>query len=329
MATLRDEKTVARYRVRAQDWSRQRTLTFLRVVTLMLTGHKHALQNVLNRFFRAVGLLAEVPTASAYSQACQKVEPALFEHLNTLVVEKFYTLYAPEGGVKRWQGRRVLGIDGTMINLPDTPATRRHYTRHGNQHAGAVRVQALGSVCYDLLNDLALDATLGPQQAEKERVFSSHLKVTAPGDMIILDRGYADYGVMAFLLAHQREFVLRLPRRRAGLIRAFWDGPQRDQVVEFSVPERQRAFVKEHDLTSQLRGLCQLICIDAIINERGRRFRCRFFSGSQRWGRNLPPTLESFLHLLTIGESGESMPVWTEMLGDGSIRRKEPLGMAG
>jgi len=64
-ATLQDEQTVARYRVRAQDWSRQRRLTFLRVVVLMLTGHRHALQNALNRFFRVLGLVAEVPTASA------------------------------------------------------------------------------------------------------------------------------------------------------------------------------------------------------------------------------------------------------------------------
>lgn len=227
---------MARYRVRAQNWSRQRTLTFIRVVTLILTGHKHALQNALNRFFRAVGLLPEVPTASAYSQARQKLQPALFQHLNNLVVEKFYTLSAPEGGVKRWQGRRVIGIDGTMINLPDTAATREHYTVHRNQHAGGERVQALGSVCYDLLNDLALDATLSKQQAEKESLFTSHLRATAAGDVIVLDRGYADYGVMAFLVHHQRDFVLRLPRRRAGTIRAFWDGPQRDQVVELSVP---------------------------------------------------------------------------------------------
>jgi hypothetical protein len=262
---LRDDKTVARYRVRAQDWRRQRTLTFLRVVTLILTGHKHGLQNALNRFFRAGGFLAEVPTASAYSQARQKVEPTLFQHLNALVVEKFYRLYAPEGGVKRWQGRRVIGIDGTMINLPDTAATRAHYTRHGNQYGRAIRVQASGSVCYDLLNDLALDATLGQQEAEKERVFSSHLKVTAPGDVIILDRGYADYGVMAFLSHHQRDFVIRLPRRRAGLIRTFWDGPHRDRVVEFSVPERQRDFVQAHNLAPQLR--VRLVKIDLADGE--------------------------------------------------------------
>jgi hypothetical protein len=140
---------------------------------LILTGHKHALQNALNRFFRAVGLLPEGPTASAYSQARQELQPALFQHLNNLVVEKFYTLSAPDGGVKRWQGRRVIGIDGTRINLPDTAATREHYTVHRNQHAGVERVQAVGSVCYDLFNDLALAATPGKQQAEKESLLLS------------------------------------------------------------------------------------------------------------------------------------------------------------
>lgn len=201
-ATLQEEQTVARYRVRAQDWSRSRTLTFIRVVTLILTGHKHALQNARNRFFRVLGLLVEVPTASAYSQARQKVQPALFQHLNNLVVEKFYTVYAADGGVKWWQGRRVIGIDGTMINLPDTAMTREQYTGHRNQHAGGERVQALGSVCYDLLNDLALDATLGKQQAEKESLFTSHLKVTVPGAVVVLDRGDADYGMMVFLVPH-------------------------------------------------------------------------------------------------------------------------------
>jgi len=251
--TLRDEKTVVRYRVRAQDWSRQRTLTFLRVVVVRLTGHKHALQNALNRFFRALGLVTEGPTASAYSQARQKIEPALFQHLNQLVIKKFYTLYAADGGVKRWQGRRVLGIDGTMINLPDTVETRAQYTWHGNQHGRAIRVQALGRVCDDLLNDVALDATLGKQVAEKESLFTSRLQVMAPGDVIVLDRGYADYGVMAFLLPPQRDFVIRMPRRRAGAIRAFWDGPEQEQVVELVVPERQVAFVKPQGLGASLR----------------------------------------------------------------------------
>jgi hypothetical protein len=89
--------------------------------------------------------------------------------------------------------------------------------------------------------------------AEKESIFTSHLQVTEPGDVIVWDRGYADYGGRAFLVHHQRDFVIRLPRRRAGPLRAFWDGPHRDQVLEVAVPERQRDFVKKHALASRLR----------------------------------------------------------------------------
>jgi hypothetical protein len=59
---------------------------------LILTGHKRVLQHALNRVFQALGRVTEVPTASAYSQARHKLPPALFQHLNDVVIEGFYRL---------------------------------------------------------------------------------------------------------------------------------------------------------------------------------------------------------------------------------------------
>jgi hypothetical protein len=58
---------------------------------------------------------------------------------------------------------------------------------------------------------------------------------------------------MAFLIHQQRDFVLRLPRRRAGATRAFWDGSSRDQVVELAVPERPLTFVRAQGLATTWR----------------------------------------------------------------------------
>ena len=58
---------------------------------------------------------------------------------------------------------------------------------------------------------------------------------------------------MAFLSHHQRDFVIRMPRRRAGAIRVFWDGPEQEQVVEVAMPERQVAFVKQQGLAARVR----------------------------------------------------------------------------
>ncbi|MGE4096242.1 MAG: hypothetical protein AB7G75_36030, partial [Candidatus Binatia bacterium] len=47
--------------------------------------------------------------------------------------------------------------------------------------------------------------------------------------------------------------MIRMPRRRVGAIRVFWDGPEQEQVVELAVPERQVAFVKQQGLASRVR----------------------------------------------------------------------------
>src|SRR5262245_31949383 len=48
-------------------------------------------------------------------------------------------------------------------------------------------------------------------------------------------------------------------------------------------------------------------------------------SGGQSWSCDLSPALESFLHLLTIGRRGESMPPRTKVLGDGAKGGKKTL----
>src|SRR5216684_6426051 len=165
------------------------------VVVVMLSGHKVSMQNALNKFFRALGQVWRVVTASAYSQARQKVQPEVFVHLNAVACEEYYTRYGADDEVALWHGQRVLGVDGSYLNLPDTEETRRRFSVQTNQHEGGEQVQALASVLYDLRNDLGLSAALGPKQAEKNLMFAQHLDVLQAGDVVVGDRAYADYSV--------------------------------------------------------------------------------------------------------------------------------------
>ena len=79
---------VQRFRVKATDFTRQRVLSWRTVVVLILSGHKVSMQNALNKFFRVLGQLAHVVTASAYSQARQKVQPEVFVHLNEVACQE-------------------------------------------------------------------------------------------------------------------------------------------------------------------------------------------------------------------------------------------------
>lgn len=250
---LRSTAVRDRFRVKATDFTRVRVLSWPVVIVLMLRGQKVSLQNAVNKFFSAVGRVWEVVTASAYSQARQKVQPEVFVHLNAVAGEEFYTRYGEDQEVVRWQGQRVLGVDGSYLNLPDTEETRREFSVQTNQHEGGEQVQALASVLYDLRNDVGLSAAIGPKQAEKNLLFGTHLAATQPGDVLVCDRAYADYSVMATLVARGCHFVIRFPRQSFTAVNAFWRARAQERVVTLAVTAKARAYVTEHHLPTILR----------------------------------------------------------------------------
>lgn len=242
-----------RFRVQATDFTRERVLPWPVVLILMLRGQKVSLQTAVNKFFNAVGDVWRVVTASAYRQARQKVQPEVFVHLNAVACEEYYARYGADNEVVLWHGQRVLGVDGSYLNLPDTEETRREFSVQTNQHVGGEQVQALASMLYDLRNDVGLSAALGPKQAEKNLLFGTHLAVTQAGDVLVCDRAYADYSVMATLVARQCHFVIRFPRQSFAAVNAFWAAPATDQVVTLAVTSKARAYVAQHHLPTTLR----------------------------------------------------------------------------
>ena len=273
--------TVARYRVSACDFTRQRCLTFPLVVLLTLRGHKQALQNVLNKLFTALGAVPKVPTASALCQARHKFKPELFLYLQEQICQRVYALPRrevldevpgevsdgvsgsdPVRAVWVWQGHRVLGVDGTRWNVPDTPQNREHFGCATNQHEGFCCAQAQGSILYDVLGDIGLNAVLAPITSEKALLFAHHLPFTQKGDVLVMDRLYCDYSVLAFLAGNGREFVVRAPRSSFRAVRAFWQSSERQRIVTVGVTPDQKKWVEAKGLPTQLRLRLVKITLD-------------------------------------------------------------------
>jgi len=249
-AELQCPIVIAAHRQRPQDFTRRRLLPFAYIALLILRGHKLSLQNALNKLFKALDKVLSVPQASAYCHARQKLKPEIFALLNRGICQNFYRLYDADGLVKRWRGRRVIAADGTYLNLPDTPETRAEFTLQTNQHAGAECVQALCCVLYDLRNDLGLALSLGKRAGEVHRLIEQLWPATRPEDLLVLDRAYADYALIAYAAAHQVGLVIRLPRGRFAACEAFWHSQEKQQRVELSMPATAstREFVKQHGL---------------------------------------------------------------------------------
>jgi len=220
---------------------------------MILRGHKVSQQNALNKFFRELDSLDQLPTASAYCQARLKLKPELFVHLNEVTNREFVELSQADGSLKRWHGHRVFGADGTKLNLPDTAQLRKAFSVVTNQHAQQGEcVQSLAVVLYDLLNDLGVAASLSPLMAEKEPLLNQLWQATAVDDLLVMDRGFLDYSVIAFAVATNRRVTIRCPRCSFSEINAFWLSDEKERFVRLRVSRRQREFVREHNLPEEV-----------------------------------------------------------------------------
>lgn len=252
---LHSEITREMYRMAPGDFSRQPTLTLPRVASLILRGHKVSQQNALNKFFRELNQPEVILTGSAYCQARQKIKPELFVHLNASVVEEFTELSRADSTWRTWHGHRLLGADGTKLNLPDTRALRAAYSVISNQYgAQGECVQGLAVVLYDLRNDLGLAAALGALAHEPDVLIAQLGAATQTGDVLVLDRNFADYMLIAWGVQHGRDLIIRCPSKSFGVVRAFWESDETDQVVTLQCSSRKttKSDVKAMGLPEQV-----------------------------------------------------------------------------
>ena len=167
-----------------------------------------SLQNVLNETMTWL----EMPTvtASAYSQARYKLKHSAFIALNQEVVN---TMYCDDQYQTFW-GFRVLAVDGSRIQLPDSEDVRKTFGTIAWTNGSASQKQgerpcALASVLYDVLNRIALDASLGAAKSYEVDLAIAHLAHTKAGDLLVMDRNYPSYRMLAELSQQQRDFVIR------------------------------------------------------------------------------------------------------------------------
>jgi Transposase DDE domain len=243
------DKTREKYRVNDKDFSRKRLLSFTIVAVLILRGHKFSLQNALNKVFEVLGKLRLTPTNSAFCQARQKISPELFVHLHHTARDDFYQLYGQDGEVLTWRSHRVLAYDGSDLILPNTPELQKAFSIQRNQH-GSQSVHALAGVLYDVRNDIAIGAQLGPLQAEKNFLLNDLWSGTRPGDLIVMDRLFDDYAVIATAKKDDREVLIRCPRNSFAVVNEFWDSDETERLATLRMPQtaKTRKYVRQHGL---------------------------------------------------------------------------------
>lgn len=249
---LADESFLARHRVRPQDFTRRRKLPFLFLMLFILQKTAKSVQRHLHDFLDRLGeeALADGPTAGALTHARAKLKHTAFIELSRdCVLPAIYA--APESAPKRWRGHRLLGMDSSILRLPNNPELREAFTPVDVQcqfgETGVGMAQGRMSVLYDLLSRAGLDARLEPSSLGEVALGIEQLSQAQAGDVVISDRGYAGYH---YLAAHHRlglHFIVRCSKGSFAAAQELFAAKQapRSLAMKLRAPAADRAWMKK------------------------------------------------------------------------------------
>lgn len=211
------------------------------------------MQNRVNKFFDDLNLLGEISTASAFCQSRKKIKPEFFKVLNDKVVDFFYDNYEKDGLVKKWKGRLLWAVDGSYINVPDTIETRKKYNICTSQYNAECAIQALSSFLCDVLNEISINSSIDEIKSEKSFIFEEHIRHYREDVIVLYDRLYTDYSVIAVHIKAGIDFVIRCPESKTfRKVEEFVKSDGIDEIVSLNITRKQKKFVEENGLPEEI-----------------------------------------------------------------------------
>ena len=148
---------------------------------------------------------------SAYCQARARLPLELLQQLIQRVGNSLQQR-GPE--VARWCGRVVKVLDGTTLSAEDTPANQKVFAQPKSQKKGCgfplVRLVALFSLASGALLGFATGNYLQSELALAAQLWT----LLEPGDVLLADRYFGCYRVLALVLGCQADAVCRLHASR-------------------------------------------------------------------------------------------------------------------
>jgi len=205
------------FRKTDKDFTRNRILTYDKMLILLLQKWVKSLQLRLNEF----GLeFNNMLSSSAFTQARSKLLPEVFDHLNIeTIIKRFYDLNQNPAWYETFWDYRILAIDGSKIRLPNEKEIGEKYGKIKNINRNNEESYYTGwilSVLHDPLNNLALDYILEeskyPEIALAIRNIQNlnKLEKINSKDLLILDRWYFSSFLASIFYAYEADFLIRL-----------------------------------------------------------------------------------------------------------------------
>lgn len=181
---------------------------FVDIILFQISNASKSLGVELNKYLRTSKINATEYSKQAYSKSRMKIKHSGYIELNDSLLEEYYK----NDDYKTYKGYRLLGIDGSEIELQHGAAIQ---SKFGRIFTNKESINASKSiVIYDLLNELVIDAEMNIYNSSERTSAIKQLKRMkeegkARKDVIVADRGFPSLEVFSELLSMDYDFVIR------------------------------------------------------------------------------------------------------------------------
>jgi len=183
-------------------------------------------------------LPAEPVTEEAFCIARKKLKLGFFRTVFQTVIRRYQQRF---DHAYRWQGFRLLGIDGMKLTLPPSPKLKHYFTTAANQQGAGSSAQGLlvglvglwNGVCYGF----KLTSGKGSEQACARKLIRRQVGAS---DLLMCDRNFPDYHTLALLQSRGAHYLFHLQANRYTTLpaRATASGRPEEWYVDLPIPPR-------------------------------------------------------------------------------------------
>jgi hypothetical protein len=174
---------------------------------------QHALDVVLRKMVHGLRLFWPDPdlplaTKSALSQARYRLGARPIVALFHRVCRPLATAQTP--GAFLW-GLRLMALDGTVEDVPDSPANARAFGRHHGDRGASAFPQVQGVYLTECGTHAVIDAGFWPCHVSERVGALRLLRSVCAGMLLLLDRGFYSFEMMERTLARGAQVLGRVP----------------------------------------------------------------------------------------------------------------------
>lgn len=249
------------------DFTRDRKLTFERVVGIIINMPKRSLSIEIQDFFENLEKDLEPSTKGAFSLQRTKLKADFFTIWNQWLVASFYHYYGDK--VNLWRGFRLQAVDGSTAYLLNKKDVIEYFGTQDNQHGCTPMARVMQ--IQDILNDITTWGSIHPIKESEQAIMAQLISHLFEDSITLFDRGFPSFALMYLLLKEEtpRHFVMRCKAGFNKEVIQFMRSSKKSKVIELAPTKDAIAILREHRhiITTQTKIKVRLVKVKLSSGE--------------------------------------------------------------